>query len=283
MAYKISKEDMIKELNCGKTLRQIGREYGISKSMIQYIAKKYGVESSWSKRVNARRCDDRFNTVSCKEVAYIIGFLLGDGHVGGPDYIDVVQNISDKAVIEWMSEFLGVTPSYNYTFNKEKRIFPHVKLSCHINYITKYLGTGLKPSRHYPIVPKEFEPYLLRGLFEADGYIISGARYDRPNRSRFWWRFGISHHLKCLEGVQKFLYKRLNISSIVKKRSTENSYLLEVNNADDVQRIMEFMYQDTDFMPFTRKYDKYIAMRLESDKFRERKMNPLLNPEPITK
>lgn len=283
MAYKISKEDMIKELQQGKSLRQIGREYGISPSSIHSVAKKYNLKSNWSKKNELRRSDDRFNRVECKEVAYIIGFLLGDGSVVKDDYVNVSQCVGDKDVVEWMADYLGIEPRYNYKFDKESKIFPKISINCKINYITKYLGTGLKPSRHYPIVPKEFEPYLLRGLFEADGYIMGGARYDRPNRSRFWWRFGINHHLKCLEGVQKFLYKRLNISSIVKKRSTENSYLLEVNNTDDVQRIMDFMYQDTDFMPFTRKYDKYIAMRLESDKFRERKMNPLLNPEPITK
>ena len=282
MAYKISKEDMIKELKQGKSLRQVGREYGISKSMIQYIAKHYELESDWSKKNNMRRLDERFNKVESKEVAYIIGFLLGDGSISREDYVNVCQCLRDKDVIEWMADYLGIKPSYSYKFDKKSRTFPHVALTCKIKYIGRYFGNGLKPARHYPIVPKQYESYLLRGLFEADGCILGGARYDRPNRSRFWWRFVINHHQKCLEGVQKFLYKRLNISSIVKKRTTEESYVLEINNADDVQKIMDFMYADVDFMPYHRKYAKYIAMRLESDKFMERKKQALLNHEPIT-
>lgn len=274
MAYKISKEDMIKELQLGKSLRQIGREYNISKSMMQYISKKYELESDWSKKNNMRRADERFNKVDSKEIAYIIGFLTGDGHICKKDYVYISQCLKDKNVIEWMANYLGVKPTYSYKFDKKKRKFPHVSFSCKIKYIDKYLGSGLKPDRHYPIVPKEFEQYLLRGLFEADGSIIGGERHDRQNRKRFWWRFCINHHQKCLEGVQKFLYKRLNISSIVKKRAKEESYILEVNNADDVKKIMDYMYADTEFMPFPRKYAKYIAMRLESDKFMERKKNP---------
>ncbi len=280
MAYKISKEDMKKELAKGKTLRQIGREYDISKSMVQYIAKKYGVESNWSKRVNIRRADDRFDRIACKETAYIVGFLLGDGHiVSDNDYIDVVQCIKDRYVIEWMAKYLGVTPQYDYTYNEKARRFPRVKLKCHINYISKYLGHGLKSERHYPIVPCEFEPYLLRGLFDADGCICGGTRRDR---SRFWWRYAIMHYSRCLEGVQKFLYNRLAISSIVKSRgrTVNDCYVLEINNVDMVQKVMDFMYQDKEFMPFTRKYDKYIALRLESDKFMEWKKSPLPNREP---
>lgn len=286
MAYKISKEDMEKELALGKTLRQIGREYGISKSMIQYIAKKYDVESDWSRRVNIRRLDDRFNKVNCKEVAYIVGFLLGDGSIDtNNDYVNVAQCIRDKEVIEWMAKYLNIEPTYDMFYDKKSKRFPHIQLSCHINYISKYLGHGLKIERHYPIVAKEFEPYLLRGLFDADGCICGGARYDRPNRSRFWWRYAISHHKKCLEGVQKFLYTRLGISSIVKTRgrSANDCYNLEINNVDMVQKVMDFMYQDVNFMPFTRKYEKYIALRLESDKFMEWKKNPLPNHEPIIK
>lgn len=282
MAYKISKEDMIKELKQGKSLRQVGREYGISKSMIQYIAKHYELESDWSKKNNVRRLDERFNKVESKEVAYIIGFLLGDGSISREDYVSVCQCLRDRDVIEWMADYLGIKPLYSYKFDKKSRTFPHVSFTCKIKYIGRYFGNGLKPTRHYPIVPKQYESYLLRGLFEADGCILGGARYDRPNRSRFWWRFVINHHQKCLEGVQKFLYKRLNISSIVKKRTTEESYVLEINNADDVQKIMNFMYADVDFMPYHRKYAKYIAMRLESDKFMERKKQALLNHEPIT-
>lgn len=283
MAYKISKEDMEKELAEGKTLRQVGREYGISKSMIHYIAKKYGIESNWSKRVSIRREDDRFNKVECKEVAYIVGFLLGDGSIcENNDYINVVQCIRDKEVIEWMANYLNVSPIYDMKYNKDARRFPRIKLSCRINYISKYLGHGLKPERHYPIVSKEFEPYLLRGLFDADGYICGGERRDR---SRFWWRLGIVHHLKCLEGVQKFLYSRLGVPSIVKARgrTANDCYNLEINNVNMVQKVMDFMYYDIDFMPFTRKYEKYIALRLESDKFMEWKKNPLPNHEPIMK
>ena len=177
--------------------------------------------------------------------------------------------MQDKEVIEWMGEYLNVQPTYYYKYDKNTKTFPQIKLKTKINYISKYLGTGLKPQRHYPIVSEEFEPYLLRGLFDADGSIMGGIRTDR---NHFWWRVTFSHHQKCLEGVQKFLYRRLGISSILKQRPLPRTdFILEINKKDDVKKIMDFMYADTDFMPFTRKYEKYIAMRLESDKFMERK------------
>ena len=51
MSYKISKEDMKMELSKGKSVAQIGREYGISQSMIDYIAHKYNLKSN-SKKLN---------------------------------------------------------------------------------------------------------------------------------------------------------------------------------------------------------------------------------------
>lgn len=280
MAYKISKEDMIKELQQGKSLRQIGREYDISKSMIQYIAKQYDVKSSWSLKVEKNREDESFNVIDSKEKAFILGFILGDGGIHKTDLVNVSQSMANKSVIEWMAGYLNTEIHYDFKLDPNIRKYPSVYFNRKIKYIDRYLGSGLKVDRFFPRVPIKLEAYLLRGLFEADGCITGGIH---KTKQHFWARLTISHHKKCLDGVQKFLYNKLNVSSIVRHREKEHHYILEISRFEDICKVADFMYADVDFMPTQKKYDKYIAVRLESDKFRERKMNPLLNPEPITK
>ena len=257
MAYKISKEEMAEELAKGKTVAQIGREYGISHSMIDYISHKYNLKSKFTKHVEERREDNRFVEITSKELAYTVGFLLGDGSMfqNNKDYIEVSQCIADKDVIEWMGEFLHTRPTYKYEFSERSKGTPVIRLRTKINYISKYLGDGLKVSRGFPSVCEEFEPYLLRGLFDADGHIVGGIRQDRGN---FFCTVGFSHHKKCLEGVQKLILDRLGISvKVAQRKPPRTDYKISVGSFKNSFIIMDYMYADTEFMPFHRKYNKY--------------------------
>lgn len=260
MAYKISKEEMEKELSMGKTVLQIGREYNISHSMIDYIAHKYGLKSNFAKHIEERRKDNRFENITSKELAYIVGFLLGDGYMvkGNTDYVEVTQCVADKDVIEWMGNFLGTKPTYKQGFSKQSKGTPVFSLNTKINYISKYLGNGLKVERTFPKIDEEFEPYLLRGLFDADGHIVGGIRHDR---NQFFCSLGFSHHKKCLDGVSELLYNRLDIKvNVIQRKFPRTDYKIQVGSFKNSFRIMDYMYSDTEFMPFHRKYNKYLSI-----------------------
>lgn len=69
--------------------------------------------------------------------------------------------------------------------------------------------------------------------------------------------------MKILIGVQQYLIKKLNISTIVRPKKNEDCYILEFSNRNDVLKFCEHIYSDENFIILKRKYLKYKALRLE--------------------
>lgn len=269
MEYKIPKEELLKLLDDGVSIREIARRTGIHRNTICYYAHRYELDehiSSYKNKVN--REDIYLEKIDTKEKAYILGFILGDGSIRD-DYLSISVQLADKEILEFFSKELDVEVKISTKLDKKKRIFPHAGIHRRLPHMLKHLGGPLKQDRHFPRVPVELEPYLLRGLFEADGCLSWGYRKDKGRENKRMWHFiSINHHLKCLLGVQQLLYKKLNLSTVVRP-CVSKDFLIRFDGKDNVIKFLNYIYQDRDFMVLHRKYNKYIAMCLELGEFGE--------------
>nr|WP_312985497.1 LAGLIDADG family homing endonuclease [Clostridioides sp.] len=251
---------LIELLNQGKTHREIAKIMKISKSTIGYQINKLGYKNL---SINKRNEKFIFNKIDTKEKAYSLGFMLGDSNISEKMDVEVSIAKRDKEIADFISNSVNANVRIDNTFNKKTRRFPRCRMVKNIKDITKFTGGRLKKDRHFPRVAFGLDRYLLLGLFDADGCVTWGHRKDRDE---IWHKINITSSLKILEGVQIFLYKELDINSIVRPKKDEDCYLIDISKRKDVLRFLNYIYCD-DFIVLTRKYKKANALRLELEEF----------------
>lgn len=177
------------------------------RSTISYWINKYNLidSSHYQKHDNYR-----FEKIDTKEKAYVLGFILADSAITETN-TEISVAMADKNVVEFIAGIINGNIHYDNYFDKKSRRFPRVRLTKKIVDITKFTGGYAKADRHYPRVRDDLEKYLIQGLFDSDGCLTWGKRKDK---NRLWQKISFTSHLKILEGVQKYLLNKLDISTV---------------------------------------------------------------------
>lgn len=256
----MNKELLIKCLKEGKSTRDMERILSKKRSTISYWIKKYDLQHLQKYKKNNNYLFDKIDT---KEKAYMLGFILGDGHISQSYDVEITVSMKDKEIVEYISKIIDANVMYDNTFDKTSRKYPSATSKKRIKDIIKFTGGRLKKERHYPRVRKDLERYLLLGFFDADGCITWGRRKDR---NRLWHKISFTSQLKLLEGVQQMLLNNIDISTALRPKSNENCYVLEFANREDVIKFIDYIYED-DFVVLKRKHLKAKALRLELEEF----------------
>ena len=252
----MDKEFLEECLEKGMSTRDIEKICDKSRSTISYWIKKYNLNDK-SKYV--KKDNYKFEKIDSKEKAYALGFILADAAITETN-TEIAVAIKDKCVVEFIAKIVNGNVTYSNKFNKRARVFPKARLIKRIVDITKFTGGMAKIDRHYPRIREDLERYLIQGLFDSDGCITWGRRKDK---NRIWQKISFTSQLKILEGVQQYLLKKLNISTIVRPKSNEKCYVLEFANCLDVLKFCKHIYPNENFIILNRKYLKYKALRLE--------------------
>lgn len=265
---EISKSQLIEFLEKGYSSRDIEKETGIKYWNVLYYIKKYELNNI-NKYKKLEYQDNFFSKIDTKEKAYILGFFLGDGHLTKDDKFLLTIKLEDKEILDFICVHIGGHYIISNKINKDKRQFPHCTLKFANNKIIKDLkklfGGRIKEERHIPIIKKDLEPYLVQGFFDAEGCITWGHRKDR---CRVWQKVSFTSQYEMLYGIQKILIKN-NISTSIRPKSKEKCFIMENSSKKTVIDLLDFIYQDKNFIILKRKYEKQIALRLELGEFGE--------------
>lgn len=243
-------------LKKGMSTRDIEKICDKKRSTILYWINKYGLKDNMKFQ---KKDNYKFEKIDSPEKAYTLGFILADAAIT-QNNTEISVSIKDRCVCDYISKLIDGNVTTSTYFNKKTRRFPRARLIKRITDITKFTGGYSKKDRHYPRVREDLERYLILGLFDSDGCITWGRRKDK---NRIWQKISFTSQLKILEGVQQYLIKKLNISTVVRPKSKENCYILEFANREDVLKFCEHIYPNEDFIILNRKYLKYKALRLE--------------------
>lgn len=251
-----------KLLSDGKSTREIEKELGLHHNTISYWINKFQLNhlQTYKKTPNYE-----FKKIDSKEKAYILGFLLCDNEIRNKQ-VEISVQMQDKEVIEFIAPILKSEVRYDYTFDKKAKSFPRARLIKKINDVNTFIGGDYKKDRHFPIVNKDLERYLMQGVFDADGCITWGRRKDK---NRLWQKISIASSLKIVIGMQQFLIKKLNISTIIRPKTNSDCFIIEFSAKNDVITFLKYLYDDNDFIILKRKYSKANALRLELGEFGE--------------
>ena len=243
MSSKISFKDLYFLSTHGLSTREIGEMSGLSRSCIGYQQNKYRLNTIRTTKDPHEKPNYFFNKIDTPEKAYVLGFLLADGHINKKNKVSVSTCIDDKEVIEFIASVLDSNVRNDYKFDKK--------------------SGRLKKERQYPRVRKDLERYLLLGFFDADGCITWGIRKDR---NRIWQKVMFASSYSLLEGVQQHLFN-IGITTKLRPKANEDCYIIEFANKKDVLKFLDYIYPNDEFIILQRKYLKAQALRLELEEF----------------
>lgn len=251
----ISKELLENFLKEGKTTREIALELGVASTTISRYIRNYSISNLYKK---PKYLPYHLTKIDSKELAYMLGFIIADSSINN-EVVEISTAINDSEPMELFSSLLGINPFKDLTLIKEKKRFPRIRLVRKIVGINKFIGGDKKKDRNVPIIQRDLEVYLVRGIFDADGCITWGYRKDR---NRIWHKVCFTSSLGILTSIQKILYK-IGISTIVRPKTNEDCYVLEFSNKEDILKFYNYLYADESFIPLKRKFNNYNALRLE--------------------
>ena len=270
----MDKETLKKYLSEGLSTRKIADICGLHHNTVSYWINKYELneKSKYSKEPNYR-----FEKIDSKEKAYCLGFILGDACITNTN-TDICVALADKEVVNFIQSVIGGHILVSKKFDKKKKQFPSARIIKRITDITKFTGGYNKVDRHYPIIRKDLEKYMIQGFFDAEGCITWGRRKDK---NRIWQKISFTSQYKMLEGVQQYLLKHLHIATKLRPKSDGSKcFVLEFANKADVIKFGNHLYADNDMIILKRKYSKFEALRLELEENGESHINGQYRAEP---
>ena len=212
--------------------------------------------------------EDYFSRIDTKQKAYIIGYILGNGNVTKDREITITTDLRDRAVLDFIAGELGGRVRTSTRTDLAAKIYPHAALSVTTRMAQDarmLIGGCVKKDRHVPRVRLDLESYLVQGIFDAKGRLTWGHRKDRV---RVWQTVSIASPYKVLVGIQNILCKN-GITSALRKKADGSSYVIEISNPRCVLMALNYLYRDPAFVVLQRKYEKFIALRLELGEFGE--------------
>lgn len=251
----IKKADLENYLKQGLSSSQIAKIYNSNFGTICNYVREYGLVDLYSKK---NRNPYLFKTIDTKEKAYLLGFIIADATIINKK-ITVSIALKDKKLAELLASIVDANIIIDLETNIKQRKFPNIRFTRSIGDISKFVGNEKKNERNVPIIRKDLEQYLVRGIFDADGCITWGYRKDR---NRLWHKVSFTSSYNILLSVQKILYRQ-NISTIIRQKQNEKCFVLEFANKKDIIKFYNYLYNDKEFIPLMRKFERYNALRLE--------------------
>ena len=256
---------LIKEFKNGKSLKSLGRKYGIPLITIQKRFIQKGVYEPNERMVHQFNVSF-FNKIDEPNKSYWLGWMYSDGFVqihsiSGGKYIGLDLDEKDKNVVEGLRDSLESNmsvkeiihkPPKNYKWKKEE--YKSQRLIFHSKRMFDDLGKqGVVPRKSLILtfpdknqVPnKLIKPFLL-GYFEGDGTI--GNRI-RKRTDTYRLSMSIVGTLEFCEGYKKHLeliFKEYSIEPNIvirkEKRSKTNTYSLFLSSTSSILVWFDSLY-----------------------------------------
>lgn len=160
--------------------RQISRLYGCSSPTVAKWRDRYGIPRSprrWGGgTIRWQTNRDYFAEIDTPEKAYILGFLVADGHIRDDGRkIQVSVKESDADLLRAIAAEIGCDAPLTVTVNRYGQSRMVRLLLCGKKLVDDLNKMGVYHDKSrtatYPAVPPELERHLVRGLWDGDGYI----------------------------------------------------------------------------------------------------------------
>lgn len=206
--------------------------------------------------------ENYFKEVNTPNKAYFLGLLYADGSMSNKKSSCAIKlKEEDKHILEEFKNDIGIDKPLYYRKSELVKGTKYIgkaqyKLELCSEELTKDLKKlGVVPNKgdsiRFPkedVVPKKYIKDFIRGWFDGDGCIYTSQNRIMLNL--------VSNEL-FLKSFSEFLTKELNINTKYKKDKRSNSWYLFIMKIKDVIKFCEYIYEDSNCIKLTRKYEKF--------------------------
>lgn len=207
--------------------------------------------------------------IDSKKVAYLVGYLAGDGNYQGGNFKRTDRlsfTTADKEIYLWIVENFPLSTGVRTVRGNNEKLgifatkdsFVKTFPTTYSEDFNKYGILCKKVDRSIHNIKKQDMKYWLLGFLDSDGMISWSQRTDR---NRISAKVNFTHpSTKLLEKVQTFLRDELNIPSSIKPKGLENCFVLSFSKIADVKRFGDFVYSDKSAIVLERKHRVYLSL-----------------------
>ena len=259
--------DFIKSHYMIMTYRDIADKLGVKKKAIEYKIGKLGLSkgSGWHGHGNSKYTinQDYFKTWTSTS-AYIIGFIVADGHIAtnGRNRLVIGINERDLYILELVREKLCKEASIRY-YKPQNSVNLAISGKLLIESLSD-IGLDTKKSgvsNLFNIIPKRFHRDFIRGFFDGDGCMS----YSQRTRGKY----------KSVEGSVSFVNMDLELLENIKDmlghgriKKVKSYYVLRFQRTSEITDFYKYIYSNrTDFLLRKKnKFEEYFKLKEKVNK-----------------
>lgn len=246
----------------GLSTVDLAKQLGVSRNTIWEYMEMYniprrsaGIAGAIATQVHKAR-EDVFTKVTDPDVAYMIGFIMGDGHIhdrGSARRLKIALAISDRQILDDMAAFVGdpqlvkeVAAQNEYEQAKAILTWGSSRICDDLIALGAPLGRKSGQEPFLSFTDDALTWSFIRGVSDADGSIrvyeraglVKGKMYGPYQRAR--WSITIG--TPFINGLHSFLSAQnipLAPRCVQEKQGTG---LLEISHQDSIRKLRDKMY-----------------------------------------
>lgn len=262
---KVSKEiqdKVIADYKAGKSMRQIEKDYGVTRPTVSRFLEKIGVKTT---KGNHHRLyfhnEDYFENIDTEHKAYWLGFMFADGYITnnenryGQDQFGLSLAEEDKEILYKFKEDLKATNPIlqfqHYNIKGQDLCRLHLTSQKSVNDLidkgcVKNKSLILEPPNK---IPDDLIHHFIRGFFDGDGSITKtlNQKYNK-------YIYGVN--VTTTQSMAEWLQNIFDFGSVVKEKRRDKTYYFNFGGNNQLKYFYHYLYDDATIY-MQRKYDRF--------------------------
>lgn len=259
MSHLIKKEPYVISLyNDGYSISEICNIVEISNGSVYKILNKNKIPLNRKRLYSVS--DNFFESIDSIEKAYILGFIVADGHNNiAKNLLSIQLHPQDVDILEKIILAMGSNnPIKYYQYGDNNKVCLSINSSKICEDLFKL---GISQNKTYnvnlPKVSDNLIRHLILGIFDGDGSIgIDKTRYNKGSLTITGTKeiiFSISNIIKKECSVNSYIYER-------HKERDNNNYTLSISGNIQIIRLLDWLYDGSTIF-LNRKRKKYLSLK----------------------
>lgn len=186
-----------------------------------------------------------FNKIDTEEKAYWLGFIWADGHVSVKAPWFLVVQIKDRDHLEKLCESLEyegtIKVVHGSGYNPDA---VHYRVAfCRKTLCEDLNNLGRNSCKEkFPLIHNDLKRHFLRGYFDGDGCIHTGASSSSGKKYTYLHANFIAENNLALN-IQDFLLEN-NVSSVIHDSKTDHMKYVKISGGNNMRCLHKLMYDN---------------------------------------